>query len=40
MRRAEALLEIIREPRLPHGIHHGFPAQQALRNAALESDVR
>jgi hypothetical protein len=39
MRRAEALLEVIHND-CHNGIHTGFPARQALRNAALESDVR
>ncbi len=38
MQTAEALLEIIRD--CHDGIHNGFPERQALRNAALESDVR
>ena len=44
MQTAEALLEIIHERGICRdchdGIHNGFPERQALRNAALESDVR
>jgi hypothetical protein len=38
MQTAEALMEIIHEAH--DGIHNGFPPSQALRNVALESDVR